>query len=220
MHMKRILFAIVGTVMTVAVASAQMPAQTFKGTVIDNMCFGKANMKMSQAELAMHSRECALMDGCVKSGYALVTADGHVYKLDADGNKHAVAALKASKQEADLKVTVTGTNNGGTVTVKSVTLDKAMSNPRWRPGPYPAPPPGILRVCMMLRAIVLTAVIGVATGFAHQAQGPVDTSTIGPSLGATVPAFSGVDQFGKPHTLASSFGPKGTMLVFFRSADW
>jgi hypothetical protein len=90
------------------------------------MCFSKANMKMSPTELANHSRECALMDGCVKSGYALVTADGHVYKLDAKGNESAVAALKASKQSADLKVTVMGTNQSGTLTVKSVALDKAM----------------------------------------------------------------------------------------------
>jgi hypothetical protein len=35
-----------------------------------------------------------------------------------------------------------------------------------------------------------------------------------------VPPLSGTDQFGKPHTLASAMGPKGAMLVFFRSADW
>ena len=122
--MQRILFVIAGLVLATGLVSAQMPAQTFKGTLIDNMCFNKANMKMSQAELAGHSHECALMDGCIKSGYVLVTADGHVYKLDADGNKQAVAALKASKQAADLKITVMGTNNGGTVTVKSVILDK------------------------------------------------------------------------------------------------
>lgn len=73
---------------------------------------------------------------------------------------------------------------------------------------------------MLLRAIFLTAVLGVFTGFAQQAPGPVATSTIGPAVGATVPAFSGLDQFGKPHTLASSYGPKGAMLVFFRSAEW
>lgn len=122
--MQKILLVVVGLVLATGPMSAQMPAQTFKGTLIDNMCFNKANMKMSQAELAGHSRECALMDGCVKSGYALVTAEGHVYKLDADGNKQAVAALEASKQAADLKVTVMGTNNGGTVMVKSVALDK------------------------------------------------------------------------------------------------
>jgi hypothetical protein len=39
-------------------------------------------------------------------------------------------------------------------------------------------------------------------------------------VGTVVPAFSGVDQFGKTHTLESSLGAKGAMLVFFRSADW
>jgi hypothetical protein len=73
---------------------------------------------------------------------------------------------------------------------------------------------------MLLRAALLTAVLTAATGFAGQAPAPVDTSKIGPLVGATVPAFSGVDQFGKSRTLTSSFGPKGAMLVFFRSADW
>lgn len=57
-------------------------------------------------------------------------------------------------------------------------------------------------------------------GLAGQAPVAVDTSKIGPQVGATVPAFSGTDQFGTPRTLASSYGPKGAMLVFFRSADW
>ena len=54
------------------------------------------------------------------------------------------------------------------------------------------------------------------------AQGPptIDTSKIGPQVGSVVPSFEGVDQFGTPHTLASALGPKGAMLVFFRSADW
>ena len=57
--------------------------------------------------------------------------------------------------------------------------------------------------------------------FARIARGMVlSIVQIGPLVGATVPAFSGVDQFGKSHTLASSVGPKGAMLVFFRSADW
>jgi len=53
------------------------------------------------------------------------------------------------------------------------------------------------------------------------AQAPsVDTSKIGPQVGAVVPPFEGVDQFGKTRTLQSVSGPKGAMLVFFRSADW
>ena len=67
--------------------------------------------------------------------------------------------------------------------------------------------------------VVMAAVLSMA-GLAGQAPPAVDTSKIGPQVGAVVPAFSGTDQFGKPHTLASVMGPKGAMLVFFRSADW
>lgn len=48
----------------------------------------------------------------------------------------------------------------------------------------------------------------------------VDVTKIGPQPGARVADFQLPDQHGKPRTLASLAGPKGTMLVFFRSADW
>lgn len=64
-------------------------------------------------------------------------------------------------------------------------------------------------------ALILSAPI-----VAAQAPAPVDTSKIGPQVGTAVPSFEGVDQFGKRQSLSSVFGPKGAMLVFFRSADW
>ena len=42
----------------------------------------------------------------------------------------------------------------------------------------------------------------------------------GPAIGQPVPAFSLLDHQGRSHTLKSVSGPRGTMLVFFRSADW
>ena len=42
----------------------------------------------------------------------------------------------------------------------------------------------------------------------------------GPAVGNRVPDFSAQDQEGRRQTLKSVAGPKGTMLVFFRSADW
>lgn len=47
-----------------------------------------------------------------------------------------------------------------------------------------------------------------------------DVSRIGPQPGERVPDFSAVDQNGRAHTLQSLLGPKGAMLVFYRSADW
>ncbi len=72
----------------------------------------------------------------------------------------------------------------------------------------------------ILSVFIASALVAAVTGLAGQAPTTVDTSKIGPQVGAVVPAFSGTDQFGKPHSLASVMGPKGAMLVFFRSADW
>ena len=47
-----------------------------------------------------------------------------------------------------------------------------------------------------------------------------DLGAVGPAVGTQVPAFSLVDHQGRARSLASVAGPKGTMLVFFRSADW
>ena len=42
----------------------------------------------------------------------------------------------------------------------------------------------------------------------------------GPEVGQQAPAFSATDQNGRTQELKSIMGPKGAMLVFFRSADW
>ena len=47
-----------------------------------------------------------------------------------------------------------------------------------------------------------------------------DVQKLGPQIGTRVPDFTLLDQKGQSRTLASLMGPKGLMLVFFRSADW
>jgi hypothetical protein len=42
----------------------------------------------------------------------------------------------------------------------------------------------------------------------------------GPEIGEAVPTFSMGDQTGTMQTLKSVMGPKGVLLVFYRSADW
>jgi peroxiredoxin len=41
-----------------------------------------------------------------------------------------------------------------------------------------------------------------------------------PAVGVKAPALSAPDSAGKPQTLRSLAGPKGTVLLFFRSAEW
>ena len=59
-------------------------------------------------------------------------------------------------------------------------------------------------------------------GLFPQAPPPtrIDISKVGPQVGQRVPDFNLKDQAAKAWTLQSIMGPKGAMLVFFRSADW
>ncbi len=45
-------------------------------------------------------------------------------------------------------------------------------------------------------------------------------TSIGLEVGKKAPAFSARDQFGREQSLETLKGPKGTVLLFFRSADW
>ena len=93
--------------------SALAFAETWNGTLVDVMCKGK--------DLASHTRNCAL--GCAKSGFAVVLSDGRFLKLDEGGNGKALAALKATKKEKDLKVKVDGKLDGETIQVDSLELE-------------------------------------------------------------------------------------------------
>jgi hypothetical protein len=74
---------------------------------------------------------------------------------------------------------------------------------------------------MTRRVLLAFACALVVLGALVQArQAMPDLDTIGPAVGARVPDFAGVDQFGRAQTLQSILGPQGAMLVFFRSADW
>lgn len=42
----------------------------------------------------------------------------------------------------------------------------------------------------------------------------------GPAVGEKVPPFEAVDQNGQRRDFASLRGPRGLVLLFFRSADW
>jgi len=109
-----------------AVASAAQ----FQGILIDNMCSSKAEVRIvsgPRLEGGMivaeaHTRECALMPACQKSGYGVFTYDNKFLKFDEAGSRKALAALKASKKEDDLKVEVTGDIQGDTIKVASLKL--------------------------------------------------------------------------------------------------
>jgi len=48
----------------------------------------------------------------------------------------------------------------------------------------------------------------------------IELMSIGLATGQKAPAFSVRDQFGRVQTLDTLKGTKGTVILFFRSADW
>jgi len=68
--------------------------------------------------------------------------------------------------------------------------------------------------------MILTIIALVSVNTSAQEVRKIDVWKLGPQVGATVPDFSLADQHGKRQTLQSVMGPKGAMIVFYRSADW
>jgi hypothetical protein len=91
-------------------------AETWRNVaLVDNMCAAKV-----KANPDAHTKDCALK--CSESGYAVVTSDGTVLKLDAKGSEDALAAIKASSKADHLRVTVSGDRDGDTIKVKSLKM--------------------------------------------------------------------------------------------------
>jgi cytochrome oxidase Cu insertion factor (SCO1/SenC/PrrC family) len=84
-------------------------------------------------------------------------------------------------------------------------------------------------MCYLFRrtrtALVLgLALLAIRVGEARELQSPaaatVDVERVGPQVGTSLPDFTLRDQRGEPRSLKSLVGPKGALIVFFRSADW
>jgi hypothetical protein len=71
----------------------------------------------------------------------------------------------------------------------------------------------------MKRLKLVLMLCAVASALGASAR-QVDVNTLGPQAGQKALDFSLPGHDGKTYSLASAAGPKGTMLVFFRSADW
>jgi len=76
------------------------------------MCKGK--------DLAGHTAKCAV--SCSKGGYGLVLSDGKFVKFNETGNAKALAALKATAKEKDLKAKVSGNLDGDVINVESIEI--------------------------------------------------------------------------------------------------
>jgi hypothetical protein len=118
----------IGLLLPVAAIVAAGPAP-IKGILIDKKCSASAEVRVLSTGIEggmvvaeAHTRECALMPACQKSGYGVFTWDQKFLAFDEAGNKQALAAIKASKKLGNLEVEVTGEVKGDTIKVASLKL--------------------------------------------------------------------------------------------------
>lgn len=110
----------------IAAVVAAGPAP-IKGILIDKKCSAGAEVRVLSTGIEgglvvaeAHTRECALMPACQKSGYGVFTFENKFLAFDEAGNRQALAAIKASKKLGNLEVDVTGEVKGDTIKVANL----------------------------------------------------------------------------------------------------
>lgn len=94
------------------------------GYVVDTVCFAdkaKGAPEEGAKAAAEHTKDCALMEECVKGGYGIY-ADGQWYPFDAKGNDLAKAAFEKTSKKDHIKMTVEGMKHDGKILVEKITL--------------------------------------------------------------------------------------------------
>jgi hypothetical protein len=93
---------------------------TVKGYLVDMSCAREDGQKPGFG--VKHSKDCLQMDECARSGYGVLTDDKKVIMFDAASNARAKKFIAEMQKAKDIKVNVTGTLNGSTMTVSKIEL--------------------------------------------------------------------------------------------------
>ena len=68
--------------------------------------------------------------------------------------------------------------------------------------------------------LIFVGLLTLPSGQESRQTGDAVARPIGLEIGQQAPAFALLDQFGHEQSSKTLKGPKGTVLLFFRSADW
>jgi hypothetical protein len=111
----------IALVLITAAALSAFAAETkVQGYLVDLACASEEGQKPGFG--AKHSKMCLQMPECVKSGYGVLTDDKKVIKFDAASNAKAKQFIAGMNKDKDIKVNVTGTVNGESMTVSKIEL--------------------------------------------------------------------------------------------------
>src|SRR5215813_4739689 len=123
--MKKMIFFSLGVALLVTAATVVWAHEKVKltGYIVDVVCFAdhaKDSPEAATKVAAEHTKECALMEECVKSGYGIYD-DGKWYPFDAKGNELAKAAFEKTGKKDHVKMTVEGMKHDGKILVEKIT---------------------------------------------------------------------------------------------------
>lgn len=104
-------------------SNAQGKKVHLRGTLIDMTCWNARTGDTAKL-LREHSKPCLQMPDCIHSGYAVVTPDGQVYKMDAASNDSTTKWIASTSHDADWRVDVKGRMSDGLLDVKKIQLQK------------------------------------------------------------------------------------------------
>lgn len=120
---------ITGLALAIATA-AGADIKELQGVLIDKNCSYNVKPRVvpgpriegGMLSAYVHKRECALKSESIESGLGVFTYDQEFVPFDKEGTKKAVAFLKATKKEDDLRVLVRGEMHGEEMSVKELKL--------------------------------------------------------------------------------------------------
>ena len=118
--LRKFVFSLMAVIALSLVVMGQGGKITLTGYIIDKACSARMAKKSDpQAAAAEEPTSCALMEGCLKSGFGIY-ADGKYTEFDAKGGRLAKAALEKSKKDKGAKFQVTGKVTGGKMAVEDI----------------------------------------------------------------------------------------------------
>src|SRR5262244_2432498 len=121
---KTISFSLVIALLVTAAAVVRAHEKAkLTGYVVDVVCFAdhvKDSPEAATKVAAEHTKECSLMEECLKGGYG-VYADGQWYPFDAKGNELAKAVFEKTGKKDHVKMTVEGMKHDGKILVQKIT---------------------------------------------------------------------------------------------------
>jgi len=95
-------------------------AETWTGKLIDASCHERSQQNPAESKQKSDLESCEA--NASTTSFALQTSDGKVYKLDASGNAKASTALKGNPDNKTPTATVSGSMDGQTVKVDSISV--------------------------------------------------------------------------------------------------